>query len=54
MPDPKEHGDEATEDLELGVQDAAKVAGGDVKPAPKPIENVVYTLRDAPISSIAP
>jgi hypothetical protein len=56
MPNPKEHSGDATEDLELGAQDAAKVAGGDVKPTPGPTEYVVYTLRDTQISSypIAP
>lgn len=58
MSDPNEQPRELSDDLELGVQHAAKAVGGDVKPTTpqKPVQYMVYGLNDCMISgpSVAP
>jgi hypothetical protein len=47
MHDPKPQPLHSPDDLKLGVEDAAKVVGGDVKPtAEKPAEYLVFKLSD--------
>jgi len=56
MSHPNEQPRELSDDLELGVEDAAKAVGGDMKPTAsgKPVENLVFTVSNCMITAAPP